>query len=102
MQAPDAVELSSLCDTERSRALARFETIRPLLEDGPPFTRLARERQIVVRTARRWIEHYRENGLTGLARKERNDKDQRRLLPELQAIIEALALSRAIEIPLPE
>jgi putative transposase len=93
LQAPDAIELSGLCDTERSRALARFEIIRPFLEDGVPLTRLARERQIVLRTARRWVERYRENGLAGLARKERNDKDERKLLPELQEIIEGLALS---------
>ena len=59
-----------------------------------PLTRLARERQIVLRTARRWVERYRENGLAGLARKERNDKDERKLLPELHEIIEGLALSR--------
>ena len=94
MQAPGAIELSGLCDTERSRALARFEIIRPFLEDGVPLTRLARERQIVVRTARRWVERYRENGLAGLARKERNDKNERKLLPELQKIIQGLALSR--------
>ena len=56
MQASDAIELSGLCDTERSRALARFEIIRPFLENGVPLTRLARERRIVLRTARRWVE----------------------------------------------
>ena len=73
MEACDAIELSGLCDTERSRALTRFEIIRPFLEDGVPSTRLAKEQQIV---------------------KERNEKDERRLLSELQDIIEGLALSR--------
>jgi putative transposase len=67
---------------------------RPFLEDGVPLTRLARERRIVLRTARRWVERYRKNGLVGLVRKERNDKDERKLLPDLQQIIEGLALSR--------
>ena len=50
-------------------------------------TRLAKEQQIVLRTARRWVERYRKSGLAGLIRKERNDKDERRLLPELQEIM---------------
>jgi hypothetical protein len=94
LEASDAIELSGLCDTERSRALTRFEIIRPFLEDGVPLTRLAKEQQIVLRTALRWVERYRKSGLAGLVRKERNDKDERRLLPELQEIIEGLALSR--------
>ena len=36
MEASDAIELSGLCDTERSRALTRFEIIHPFLEDGCP------------------------------------------------------------------
>lgn len=94
MQTSDAIGLSGLCEPERRRALARFEIIRPFLEDGVPLTRLAQERQIVLRTARRYVERYRQNGLAGLVRKERNDKHERKLLPELQQIIEGLALSR--------
>ena len=79
LQASAAIELSGLCDSERSRALARFEIIRPFFEGGVPLTRLAREQQIGLRTARRWVERYRENGLARLARNERNDKDERKL-----------------------
>jgi hypothetical protein len=39
-----------------------------------PLTRLAKEQQIVLRTARRWVERYRKSGLAGLVRKERNDR----------------------------
>jgi hypothetical protein len=46
---PVPLKLSGLCDTERSRALARFEIIHPFLEVGVPFTRLAGERRIVAR-----------------------------------------------------
>jgi putative transposase len=76
LEGSDAIELSGLCDTERSRALTRFEIIRPFLEDGVPLTRLAKEQQIVLRTARRWVERYRKSGVAGLIRKERNDKDR--------------------------
>ena len=91
MEASDAIELSGLSDTERSRALARFEIIRPFLEDAVPLARLARERNIVLR---RWVERRRQGGLMGLVRKERNDKNERKLSTELQHIIEGLALSR--------
>jgi hypothetical protein len=37
-------------------------------------SRLAKEQQIVLRTARRWVERYRKSGLAGLVRKERNDR----------------------------
>jgi putative transposase len=91
LEASDAIELSGLSDTERSRALARFEIIRPFLEDAVPLARLARERNIVLR---RWVERRRQGGLMGLVRKERNDKNERKLSTELQHIIEGLALSR--------
>ena len=94
METSDAIELSGLSENERRRALARFEIIRPFLEDAVPLARLARERNIVLRTARRWVERYRQGGLMGLVRKERNDKNERKLSTELQHIIEGLALSR--------
>ena len=64
-----AVSLSNLPEEARSRALARFQIIRPFLEDGVPLAQLAREQDIVLRTARRWVDRYRREGLTGLARK---------------------------------
>jgi putative transposase len=67
--------LSGLTDEARSGALARFQVIRPFLEDGIPLTQIAREHGLVLRTARRWVDRYRREGLTGLARKERNDKE---------------------------
>ena len=38
---PVPVSLSSLPEEARSRALARFQIIRPFLEDGVPLTQLA-------------------------------------------------------------
>lgn len=86
--------LSCLSEEARSRALARFQVIRPFLEDGVPLTQLAREQGLVLRTARRWVGRYRREGLTGLARKEREDKDKRKLTPVLQQLIEGLALRK--------
>ena len=54
--------------------------------------RLAREQGIPLRTARLWVNRYRKNGLAGLARKSRSDKDTRRISPQLQHVIEGLAL----------
>src|SRR5580692_2094961 len=91
---PVTSSLSGLTDDTRSRALARFQTIRPFLEDGVPLAQVAREQGVVLRTARRWVDRYRREGLTGLARKERDDKDKRKLSPELQQLIEGLALRK--------
>jgi putative transposase len=89
-----AASLSSLPDEARLRALARFQSIRPFLEGGVPLTRLAREQGIILRTARRWVDRYRKAGLAGLARKERGDKDKRKLTPALQQLIEGMALRK--------
>ena len=86
--------LSGLTDEARSRALARFRIIRPFLEDGVPLTQVAREQGLVLRTARRWVDRYRREGLAGLARKERGDKDKRKLAAPLRQLIEWLALRK--------
>ena len=91
---PVPASLSSLTDEARSRALARFQVIRPFLEDGVPLTQIAREQGVVLRTARRWVDRYRREGLIGLARKERDDKDKQKLTPALQQLIEGLALRK--------
>ena len=86
--------MSNLPDEARSRALDRFQTIRPFLEDGVPLARIAREQGVILRTARRWVKRYRQEGLIGLSRKERGDKDRRKLSPALQEVIEGLALRK--------
>jgi putative transposase len=91
---PVPTPLSSLPDEARSRALTRFQTIRPFLEDGVPLTQIAREQGLVLRTARRWVNRYRKEGLTGLARKERGDRDKRKLTLVLQQLIEGMALRK--------
>jgi putative transposase len=90
----DSPLLTCLPEDKRTRALERFQAIRPFLEEGMPVASLARDHGISVRTAWRWIGDYRSYGLPGLARKERADKDQRKLSPELRQIIEGLALGK--------
>jgi hypothetical protein len=58
--------LTGLTDEARSRALARFQIIRPFLEDGVPLTQIVQDQGLVLRTARRWVDRYRREGLTGL------------------------------------
>src|SRR3954465_14039635 len=82
--------LTGLTDEARSRALARFQIIRPFLEYGVPLTQIAQEQGLVLRTARRWVDRYRREGLAGLARKERGDKDKRKLAAPLRRLIEGL------------
>src|SRR5947209_274071 len=63
--------LSGPSETERNRAFERFQLLRPSLEEGIPLARVARDRGLALRTARRWIALYRREGLAGLARKGR-------------------------------
>nr|WP_020467577.1 DDE-type integrase/transposase/recombinase [Singulisphaera acidiphila] len=76
------------------RAFAWFQIIRPFLEDGGPLTQIAQDQGLVLRTARRRVNRYRREGLAGLARKERNDKDKRKLAAPLRQLIEGLALRK--------
>jgi putative transposase len=85
--------LATLSAAERARALERFRLLRPCLEDGVPLRRLAQQHRLALRTAQRWVERYRQHGLAGLARRPRGDRGfHRRLRPELQHLIEGLAL----------
>lgn len=92
---PQKRVLTALTDEERAQAMARFQIIRPFLEEGIPLSRLAREQEIPLRTAQQWVARYRRNGLAGLIRQPRADQGiRRRVNPELQLLIEGLALQR--------
>jgi putative transposase len=85
--------LTALTDEARTRALARFRLLQPCVEDGVPLARLARQQGMALRTAQRWLQRYRQHGLAGLVRQTRADRGHhRRLTPELQQLIEGLAL----------
>jgi putative transposase len=58
-------------------------------------TQIAGEHQMLIRTLRRWVQRYRADGLVGLARPTRKDKDQRRAVTaQMQQFIEGLALEK--------
>ncbi len=87
-----ATPLIALTDQERALAIARFEILRPFLQEHAPLTHIARQHQLPLRTLTRWVQHYRSVGLPGLVRRRRCDQGQRRLHPMLRQFIEGLAL----------
>jgi putative transposase len=84
-----------MSEADRAQALERYQQLRPALEDGVPLAHVAQEHQIPLRTAQRWVAQYRTYGLAGLIRAPRADRGpHRRIAPELQRLIEGLALQR--------
>lgn len=57
-------------------------------------TRVAQIEGIALRTAQRWVQRYRAQGLAGLARRPRADRGATTFPPELIGLIEGLALQR--------
>lgn len=88
------VLLTTLSEGQRAQAQARWGIIRPALEDGISQAHVARTHNISKSTIQRWIKHYREKGLAGLADSNvRSDKGKSRRLPaEAITLIEGLAL----------
>lgn len=72
-------------ETKRTLAQARFALIRHFIEECVPLADLANQHQVSVRTLRRWVRTYEQQGLRGLIRKSR-------FQPELHQVIEGLAL----------
>jgi putative transposase len=87
------VPLTALSEEQRAEASARFEILRPALEEGVSQAQIARTHHLSKSAVQRWIARYREQGLAGLATTQRKDKGKSRRLPE-QAItlVEGLAL----------
>ncbi len=81
-------ELAHLTKATRRLALARFELLRPHLENGVSLSRLARQHSVPLRTLERWLRKYRQDGLGGLVRKPYANRGRRRLPTELQHLIE--------------
>jgi putative transposase len=84
--------LSGLTPAQREQALARWQVLRAHLEDGCPLVRVAGGHDVPERTLRRWLAAYRAGGLAALTRRPRSDRGARRMPPELQLLIEGLAL----------
>jgi len=88
------VSLASLSDRQRAQAMARFALLQPHLERNVPLARAARDGGVALRTARRWLQRYRAEGLIGLVRAARSDAGQRKLSADLTALVEGLALRK--------
>ena len=91
--APSSTPLT-LSEPQRQRAMERFRLLQPALEEGVPLAEVARAQAIPYRTAKRWMQQYRHEGLAGLVRHPRPDRGQRRLPERLVQLIEGLALRR--------
>ncbi len=86
--------LAGLGPEQQALAGRRWEVLRPHVQDGVPLTQVAREAQVPLRTAQRWLVRYRAGGLAALARPERSDRGVRRMPEELVRLVEGLALRR--------
>lgn len=75
--------------------LERYQIIRPFLDSGISLPIIATQHNLHLRTLRRWVQQYKENGIQGLKRKIRKDKNVRsQLSEEQQQIVEALILQK--------
>jgi putative transposase len=88
------LKLTELNEQERAEALRRFHLIQPFLEGQSTLKAIAEKHNTSCRTIQRWISRYQKYGLAGLARKRRQDKNQRRMELKLQQVIEGLALQK--------
>ena len=91
---PSSPPLTTVTEEERTLALERFHLLRPYLEDNTTLVEVADGAGLSVRTVRYWAHRYRQQGLAGLARKTRRDKNQPRIAPHLLQLIEGLALQK--------
>jgi putative transposase len=87
------VPLTSLSEEQRAEAYARFEMLRPALEEGVSQAQIARTHQLSKSAVQRWVTRYREQGLAGLVTTARKDKGKSRSLPaQAITLVEGLAL----------
>lgn len=87
-------DLTALSETEREQALTRFRVLQPHLEGRASLRALAQRQKVTLRTLQRWLARYRRSGLAGLARQRRADRGRPRMDPEVQRLIEGLALQK--------
>ena len=72
----------------------RLALLRPYLDGEATLTRVAADAGVPLRTAQRRVTRYRKDGPAGLARPARSDTGAHRIIGELIALIEGLALTR--------
>jgi len=84
-----------LSASQQGAAQARFEQLRPCLEEGVSISAQARSLQVPLKTVQRWVRRYRAEGLVGLAHHTRADRGRRRSISaECVQVIEGMALAR--------
>ena len=86
--------LAELSESARAEALQHYQVIQPFLEGQATLKAVAVTQNIPYGTVRRWVRLYRRDGLTGLAPRQRTDRDQHHMPAELQQVIEGLALQK--------
>jgi len=86
--------LTTLSSKQRQKAMMRFEILKPHLENDVTLIQIAHESCTSLRTIKRWLAKYRENGLSGLARMTRSDFGNHKLRSELIKLIEGMALHK--------
>jgi transposase len=72
----------------------RMAVLGPHVFNGVPLTKAAEQAGVPLRTARRWLASYLENGSAGLSRDGRSDRGGHRMPIELLELVEGLALRR--------
>lgn len=78
-----------------SRALERYRLIEPFLRGARTLASIAGQADVNLRTAQRWVDLYRRDGLQALAQKQRVDRGSKRAMSQkMVETIEGLALER--------
>ena len=91
MSPPPSVP-DGIADAKRALALERFRMIKPYLDGEVSLVQVIKQHGLALRTARRWVQQYREHGLAGLSRKLYEGKGRARMSAELRQAIEGMAL----------
>jgi putative transposase len=88
-------DISSVNSNPLDPAMERYRMIEPYLQGAQTLASVALDADVTLRTAQRWVERYRKDGLSSLSRKERIDQGSRRVISNrMLETIEGLALER--------
>ena len=91
---PAVPPLTNLTEEERARALERFRLLRPYLENQSSLLEVTKVADVSSRTCDIGSCRHCQEGLTGLARKTRRDKQHPKIAATLLKLIEGLALQK--------
>lgn len=92
MREDESPLLVTFSEDERRRAIESFQSIKAFLEEDVALPELSIRLNIPLRTLRRRVKNYRDNGLVGLIRQKRSKQLRKVVCPELEAFVEGLAL----------